>query len=356
MAGAALVLATFASAVRTVILPRGVPAKIATAVFLAVRWLFRMRLGRAPTYEKSDRVMAPYAPLSLMALVVTWLTVVLTGYALMFRSLGAEWREAVITSGSSLLTLGFADPTDAPSVLLSFSEAAVGLTLLALLITYLPSLYNAFSRREAAVALLEVRAGSPASGVEMIERFARIEWMGGLQRVWERWEGWFVEVEETHTSFPALVFFRSPQPYRSWVTSAGAVLDAASLTASTLKEDDADAELCIRAGYLALRAVADFFGISYDPRPKPDDPISIRRQEFDEACDRLAEAGVELKPDRDQAWRDFSGWRVNYDEPLLALCSLVTAPYAPWSSDRAAPAQRTNFFRRSTRNHPATSK
>ena len=346
-AGAAVVLATLGSAVRTVVLPRGIPARIATTVFLVVRSLFRLRLGRSPSYERRDHIMSGYAPLSLLVLALTWLTVVLAGYAAMFWALTVPGvRAAFVTSGSSLLTLGFRQPDDLPSVVLVFSEAAIGLGLLAMVITYLPSLYAAFSRREAAVALLEVRAGSPASGVEMIERFARIEWMGGLKRIWDRWERWFVEVEETHTSFPALVFFRSPQPDRSWVTSAGAVLDAASLQSSSLEEHDPDAALCIRAGYLALRRVADFFGITYEASPGPDDPISVSREEFDEAFDRLAAAGVPMKPDRDEAWRHFRGWRINYDQVLLALSALVMAPYAPWSSDRSLARQRIKVMRK----------
>jgi hypothetical protein len=99
---------------------------------------------------------------------------------------------------------------------------------------------------------------------------------------------------------------------------------------------DAQASLCLRAGYLALRRVSDFFSIPYNPDPKPDDPITIRREEFEAACDELTRAGVPLHSDRDQAWRDFAGWRVNYDSVLLALAGLVMAPEAPWSSDRAA--------------------
>lgn len=328
-------------------LPRGIPARMASTVFIAVRWLFRLRLGRSPSYERRDHVMAGYAPLSLLALALTWMVVVLSGYAAMFWAVAPHGlRQAFTTSGSSLFTLGFERPTDLPSIVLAFTEAGIGLGLLALVITYLPSLYNAFSRREAAVALLEVRAGSPPSGVEMIERFARIGWMGGLQRIWDRWERWFVEVEETHTSFPALVFFRSPQPDRSWVTSAGAVLDAASIQSSALEEHDPDADLCIRAGFLALRGVADFFGITYEADPGRDDPISVTKEEFDEALDRLAAAGVALKADRDQAWQDFRGWRVNYDQVLLALAALVMAPFAPWSSDRSLARQRIKVLRR----------
>jgi hypothetical protein len=95
------------------------------------------------------------------------------------------------------------------------------------------------------------------------------------------------------------------------------------------------AELSIRAGYLCLRRIAGAYDIPYDPDPVPTDPISITRDEFDEVVDQLEAEGVPVKADRDQAWRDFAGWRVNYDTPLLALCGLVMAPYAPWSSDRS---------------------
>jgi hypothetical protein len=115
------------------------------------------------------------------------------------------------------------------------------------------------------------------------------------------------------------------------------VLDAASLIRSSVDVPaDVQADLCIRAGYLALRRIADFFNIPYNPAPSyPDDPISITREEYELACSELAEAGVPLKADRERAWRDFAGWRVNYDSPLLALARLTMAPYAPWSSDRS---------------------
>jgi hypothetical protein len=97
------------------------------------------------------------------------------------------------------------------------------------------------------------------------------------------------------------------------------------------------ARLCLRAGYLALRRIADMFDIVYIETPSfPEDPISISREEFDAACATLAEAGVPMREDMDQAWLDFGGWRVNYDLPLLALAALVQAPYAPWSSDRSS--------------------
>jgi hypothetical protein len=345
--GGTAVLGTVGSAVRTVVLPRGVPARLGSAVFVVVGRFFRLRLGRSPSYERRDAVMAGLAPTALLGLVATWLTITLLGYAAMFWALGApSVRQALTDSGSSLTTLGFSRPPDMPSVVLAFTEAGIGLTLLALLITYLPSLYQAFARREAAVALLEVRAGTPPFGAAMLERYALIGWMGGLPAVWDQWETWFVEVEESHTSFSSLVWFRSPQPDHSWITAAGAVLDAAALSASTVAAPDPDAGLCVRAGYVALRRIADYFAIPYDADPSPDDPISVAREEFDEVYDRLAAAGIELVADRDEAWRAFVGWRVNYDVVLITLCALVMAPYAPWSSDRSVTPFRVRVLRR----------
>jgi hypothetical protein len=235
------------------------------------------------------------------------------------------------------LTLGFTKGSSLVHTVLAFSEATIGLIMVALLIAYLPTMYNAFQQRELAVTMLEVRAGSPPSAVEMITRFQRLHSLDGMHNLWETWETWFAQIEESHTSLAALVFFRSPQPDHSWVTASGAVLDAAALMRSTVDAPaDTQADLCIRAGYLALRRIADFFDVTYNANARfPDDPISITRAEFDAACDQLAAAGVPLKPDRDRAWQDFAGWRVNYDRVLLALASLTMAPYAPWSSDRS---------------------
>lgn len=337
--GAVIVLYTVVSAVRTVVLPRGARDELSGFVFRGLRWCFEQGLRLTSTYEQRDRVMAFFAPISLLLLLPTWLIVVAFGYVLMYWATGIEetlFRDILI-SGSSLLTLGFARGDTLVQTLLAFSEATIGLMLVALLIAYLPTMYGAFQRRELAVTMLEVRAGTPPSAVEMLQRFHRLHRLEDLHELWEDWESWFAEIEESHTSLSALVFFRSPQPDHSWVTAAGAVLDAAALVRSTVDvPTDVQADLCIRAGYLALRRIADFFDIRYNAAPSfPADPISITRAEYEEACRELEVAGVPLKADREQAWRDFAGWRVNYDSPLLALAQLTMAPYARWSSDRS---------------------
>jgi len=235
-----------------------------------------------------------------------------------------------------VLTLGFVAVDDFPEYFLAFLEALIGLMLIAILIAYLPTIYGAFQRREQMVNMLEVRAGSPPTAWEMIARYHRIHGLDRLNDQWRAWELWFVDIEESHTSIFAVVFFRSQQPDRSWITAAGAILDAAAFARSTLDlPSDPQADLCIRAGFITLRRICDFFRIPYNPNPKAGDPISITRAEFDQVYDDLHAQGIPLKADREQAWRDYAGWRVNYDMPLLALCSLTMAPYAPWSSDRS---------------------
>jgi hypothetical protein len=258
--GAGIVIATILSATRTLVLPRSAQVKLTKLVFLASRFCFTLWTHRATTYEERDRVMALYAPLTLLSLPAVWLMIVMAGYTSMFWAIGVtSWRAAFEVSGSSLLTLGFAKIGGLAATMLSFSEATIGLILVALLISYLPTMYGAFSRRELAVTMLEVRAGTPPSAIELFARYRRLDRLDQLNDLWVTWEAWFADIEETHTSLAALSFFRSPQPEHSWVTAAGAILDAAALAASTLDiPRDPQADLCIRAGYLALRRIADF--------------------------------------------------------------------------------------------------
>jgi hypothetical protein len=343
--GALLTGRTIFSAVQTFLLPRSASDFLVSTVFRSVRRIFEMRLMFAHSFVERDRILALYAPFSLLALLPFWLSLITLGYtAMIWAAGGATWSDAFRLSGSALLTLGFAKVEGPLQTILVFTEATIGLMLIALLIAYLPSMYNAFSRREMAVSLLEVRAGSPPSAVEMLKRFYRVHGLERLGEQWQVWENWFAEIDESHTSLPALVFFRSPRPDRSWVTAAGAVLDAASLTRSVVDiPPDPRADLCIRAGFLALRSIASFFRVPFNPDPHfPAESIQVSRVEFDLACQELELQGLPLKADREQAWLDFAGWRVNYDRVLLALAAITLAPASPWTGNRPQNAPQTS--------------
>jgi hypothetical protein len=318
------------SAVRSFVVPRGDSDPLSQFAFRAIRKVFVLVAAPSRPYEFRDRVMAYYGPVALVLLPAFWLILLSLSFAAMFWAIGLPAGDAFVVSGSSLLTLGFDRPGVPGGDVLSFAEAAIGLGLVALLVSYLPTIYGSFSRRELLVNLLEVRADSPPSPIVMITRMDRLSGLDVLHDLWVRWEQWFAELEETHTSLPVLVFYRSQQNNHSWVNASGAMMDAAALVRSAVAaESDVQADLMIRAGYLALRRIADYFGIVYDPNPSPTDATSIDRARFDEALSVLEAASVPLVEDRDQAWRDFNGWRVNYDTVLRALERLTMAP-TPW--------------------------
>ncbi len=339
LVGVALVGWTLASAIKTVVVPRAFITILTRTHFVTLRKVFNLFARPSQPFERRDRVMALFAPVALVTLPATWVTMVMGGFGAIFWGSDVHpVSEAFVASGSSLLTLGFVRPPGTFRVILAFVEAGIGLGLVSLMISYLPTIYGAFSRREALVGMLEVRAGLPPSTAELLTRYSRIGWLDRIDEdVFERWESWFIDIEESHTSQPSLVFFRSPHPERSWITAAGCVLDTAAVVASTLdRQRDARCDVLIRTGFFALRRIADFFQIDYDPDPKPSDPISVTRAEYDQLCVELQALDIPLKADLDQAWRDFSGWRVNYDQVLIRLCAMTMAPPAKWSSDRAA--------------------
>ena len=349
--GALVAVATLGSAIRTVVVPRGEQTIIGRATFIGVRRVFDLVADRRRGWPAQDAVKARFAPVALVLLPLVWAVGVIVGFSAVYWALGVDpYRDALVLSGSSLTTLGFRSSDDLSVLLIDIFEGLLGLGLIALLISFLPTIYGAFSRRETEVAKLHIRSTGPdgeASATSMLIRRHLVEDLEGMLQVWADWEDWFVEVEETHTSFPMLVFFRSPVPERSWITSAGMALDAAALYSSTLDvRNEPRAQLMLRTGTLSLRQVCDFFGFDYDPDPRPTDPISIERHEWDDVYDRLAAAGVPVLADRERAWTDFAGWRVNYDRPLLSLAAYVDAPTALWSSDRAVAYQRPTVLRR----------
>lgn len=367
--GLAMALTAIRSAIATVIVPRAVPSRLNRLVFITVRLAFSVLLAvsgrRRPWSPKRDRLLAYYAPVSLLALQAVWLILVGAGFLLAFTALSRSWSEGFRLSGSSLTTLGFDRPSSLTGAFLSFTEAAAGLALLTLLITYLPSLYSAFGRREQLVRKLEVRAGNPPSGVDLLQRAFASKRQHGLPEIWRSWESWFVDVEESHTSFAALAFFRSPTARLSWVTAAGAILDGAALLLAVLPEnpgsrlgdtvgrdqdeagglseaDPLGAEVCLRTGALALRRIAAYYAVPLDD-PTVEGPVTVDETEFAEAYERLRSSDLPLGADCATAWRAFRSWRSRYDRPLVRLAGLVEAPPAPWSSDRPLSRRATRL-------------
>ena len=288
------------SAIRTFVVPRDEPTALARVVFLALRTPF-LAVAKRQDAAAGQRTMRLFAPLALLILPVIWITVLWATSATAYWAIDdMSLRRALEVSGASVTSLGTYHPDSFGATLLSFGEAALGLGLVALLITYLPTIYAAYQRHEREVSLLAGRAGTPPSAVAMLRRFQDIDLLDATTELWTQWELWFVDIEESHTSMGSLAQFRSGPHEHSWITASGAVLDAASLMLSAVDvENEPRAALCIRSGFLALRHVADFYDIPYDPDPAPDDPISITRAEFDHAIAQLEEGGLPIKRDRE---------------------------------------------------------
>jgi hypothetical protein len=349
VAGSSIVVLTVASALQSVVVPRARVPRLTWIHFAWIRRVFDRIASPRRSFAARDRVLAVYAPFALVTLPAEWITFVIVGFALIFWGSGVDpFTEALAISGSSVTTLGFERPDGTGRELLSVVEAVLGLGLVALMISYLPSIYATFQRREATVGGLGVRAGLPPAPVKLYRRYMAIGWFDRLgDELFREWERWFIDLEESHTSQVWLVFFRSPQPDRSWITAAGCVLDVAALHNAVVDSPhDPRADILLRSGYLCLRRIAASFEIQFDPDPRPDDPIRVTRAEFDDVCRQLTEVGVPLVADLDQGWRDFAGWRVNYDTVLVKLAALVDAPPAPWSSDRPVAKAKPALLRR----------
>lgn len=337
--GAWLVIWTLIQAIRTFILPRSQNAVLTRIIFINMRRLQQFWMKRMVVYEQRDRILAYFAPFALFVMPLVWLFLTWIGFALMDFAVSTQLNlwESLIMSGSSLMTLGFKFDDEPQIIVLAFLEAALGMMLTALLMGYLPTMYSAFSAREKFVSKLETRAGAPPSPTVMLIRLYRVDVLldvALMQNFWSEWEDWFAQIEETHTSLAPLNFFRSPKPQRSWITASGVILDSFSLMVACIdKPFFKGIGVSIRAGFIALRSVGDFFGLEYPQDPHPSDPISIDRYEFNRVYDELLAEGIPLYPDRDQCWRDFAGWRVNYDTVLRQLAEILYAPYAMWVSD-----------------------
>ena len=340
-AGAGLTFYTVDSALRSFVLPRANHSYLTTKIVRLIYSILALRFKPQTPFAVKDNILAMHPPYTMFALPLAWLTLIILGYTGMYWALDTtlSLRDALVLSGSSLMTLGASFHDDMPIIVLTFSQAALSMMLIALLIGYLPTMYGAFSQRELMVTKLEAYAGSPPTPTEMVRRLHFVGALGNpetMQGLWQDWQDWFLQIEEQHTTLALMNFYRSPKPDRHWITAAGCVLDAAAIIASSVQVDRAEfSGIVIRSGFISLRSIADYFRLPYNPDPHHEDPIQITRAEFERVLDILEGYNVPINPDRDHCWDHYAGWRVNYDEVLIGLAWITNAPYAMWSSDRA---------------------
>ncbi|MGI4760208.1 MAG: hypothetical protein ACRYF0_05850 [Janthinobacterium lividum] len=334
LVGGWLVITTVSGAIRSFVLPRNESVRLNAFVFSGIRSIFDFAAKRANNYANRDRIMAHYAPVALVALPIGWLALVGLGYTGIYWALDVDnLTKSYELSGSSLLTLGTTKQNGLIVNVFSYSEATLGLLLLTLLISYLPTIYQAFSRREMVVAQLELRAGVPASAVGLLLWLGHDKDFSNDDDQWLAWEQWLVEIDESHTSLPVLAFFRSPQAGRSWVLAAGLILDAANLLFSALDvARSRQVELTFKAGVLALNRVHRFFD-----KKSGIEPAELRtseemaattpgRAEFAEAWQALLAADLPMRADEETAWQHYHERRLRYEPALKFLGALLMTP------------------------------
>jgi hypothetical protein len=330
--GLILVLVTAMSVFTTLVIPRTTSSRLLRSVSKLLARGVAPILRRLDTYEAKDRVMGVVGPLAMIVLFGAWLAILTLGFGLMIWWVsGGTLTGSLGVSGSSIFTLGILSGSRGANKALDIIEAGAGLSVVALEIAYLPTLYASFSARETEVTMLAARAGTPAWGPEVLSRHHRFANMDELPGLYSTWERWSAAVLESHTGYPTLMWFRSPDPTRSWLLALVAMLDAAALhTTLTPSTAPRQARLCLQMGTNCLRSLAGALHISYDPDPLPTNPIRLSEEEFSEGFALLEGVGFPIERTREDAWQHFSGWRVNYESVADALTRLVLPPPAPW--------------------------
>ena len=340
--GGLLVLTAWASIIGTVVVPRPFTTWLTRWVDLIVNKVFRLVASSISDYQRRDRVLAAQAAAILSAQLIAWLGIAFLGFALLLWPFDREGITSAFTSaGSSMFTLGFEVPISAVPAAIVFIAAATGLVIVALQIAYLPALYAAFNRRETEVALLNARAGVPSWGPELLARThyalgSGVSTIDTLPDLYGQWERWAADVAESHSTYLPLVRFRSPRPLSSWVTALLAVLDSAALmlVLSPKSAPVVPARLCLRGGFLCFGQIARAMGIDVPEEPDVAAGIKLTYEEFLDGVERMRKVDFPIEVDPKEAWPEFVGWRVNYEQAAYAVADSVNAVPALWSGPR----------------------
>jgi hypothetical protein len=344
--GALLVLTSARSVIVTVIVPRPTVNWLTRGTDRLVNLGFRAVARHTADYHRRDRLLSAQAATLLISQIIVWLVLFYVGYSLLLWPLvDAGITTAFATAGPALWAVGEANEHGAAEKAILDIAALTSLITVALQIAYLPTLYSAFNHRETEVALLNARAGLPAWGPELLARThyglgSGQSTIDTLPQLYTDWERWAADVTESHTTYPTLVLFRSPEPLSSWLTALLTVLDSAALLLS-LSPGQAPvvpARLCLRSGFLCLRGIARTMGL-----PGTDEPsgagITLTYQEFADAVEHMKKVGFLIERDPEQAWPDFVGWRANYEQAAYAIGDAIDAPRALWSGPRHFPGE-----------------
>lgn len=337
--GLFLLALTFWDLFETVVVPRPTPGwfRIGRYVVRGSWRVIRAIRERSPS-RNHDRLLGLFAPAATIALLGAWLTALIVGYGLVMFGLREQLRpvppdlgSALYFAATSVLTIGFGDivAVEAPARIIIITGAVSGLGVVALVVTFLFSLYGSYQRREIQVVLLQAAAGGPPSAVSLLETYAQLDLVRRLPDLFLEWEHWAAEVLDSHVAYPLLGFFRSSHDNLSWISALGSMLDAASLILTTITGvPRGEAKLFKRVG---THLVEDIYNIGF----RAGEPTTLDRSAFDLACARLEEAGYVLEA-RDVAWPAFEAARATYAARLEAMATYWATAATTWLGDPVA--------------------
>ncbi len=335
--GLLVVLVTGASVLFTIVLPREPRGfeRLSSYVNRVVQVAFLGLSRLAKSYEGKDALLAPTAPVALIAQLAFWAGCFVVGYALMLVGTTHSPVSSLAQATGAVFTVGTINLSGRANTAIDIAAGATWVVIVALQIAYLPALYQAFNRRESLVAMLESRAGVPAWGPELLARHQLVGIIDTLPDFYAAWEEWSADLAESHTTYPVMLLFRSPQAWFSWLVGLMAVLDGAAMHLAVAPSTaSSQSRLCLRMGFTALNRMAKVLRWEVDPDPNPEGPIMLTFEEFEAAVTMLVEVGFPTERTAEEAWADFRGWRVNYESVAYRLCDHLTAPPAPWSGTR----------------------
>jgi hypothetical protein len=333
LGGALLVILIVCDAVGTLIVTQGQSSPWRpTRLWYGLTWRAARRIVIHLPRRIGDGVLTVYPAVSLLGLLLVWLTGLVAGWTLVYRGLGdhpagaTDWETLFYYSGASLLTPSFGTAHGLPSRLLTLTEALTGLGTIALLISYLPALYGGYSKREARLLTLDDPRGGRLTPVRVIATHSIGRDLDLLYRFFAEWEMWTAEVLESHVSYPMLALFRSQHPGQSWITALGVVTDAATLACAAIPAADCrEPYFQYQRGRRAIHEIAARLHVPPSPTSTP----WITRDGFEYAWGVLAEIGLPLR-DKEEAWGRLDELRATYGTRFQELVDFLVAPHGFW--------------------------
>ncbi len=335
-----LILVVLWDAFETVILPRRVTRRLRlTNLVYRFTWNpYQMLARRVLHSRRRETFLSFYGPLALILLLMVWAASLIMGFALLHWAFGSRLSDPdgpagfgtdVYMSGTTFFTLGLGDvyPRTPWDRVITVIESGMGFGILALVISYLPILYQAFSRREVNISLLDARAGSPPSAVELLRRYGQSENMRGLETLLQSWETWAAELMESHLSYPSLAYFRSQHEHQSWVAGLATILDVCALVMVGI--DGVSLQSPARLTFAMARHAAVDLSQIFFTTPKMNAPEDLRPLDMTVLRRMLADAGLPLREGED-ANHKFEKLRSMYEPYVKALSDRLLMPLPPW--------------------------